>query len=289
MAKAIEIKSFSYKYPDGTVALSDINLDIEEKQKVVLIGPNGAGKSTLMLAMAGFVKGQGEIIINGLTVEKKNLKKIRTVIGCCFENPDNQLFMPTLFDDVAFGPLNMGFDVEQVKMRVMQSLRTVGLEAMAEKAPHHLSAGQKRAAAIATVLSMSPHIIALDEPDGNLDPRNREKLVTLLKDLPQTLIIATCNMNFAAAIGDRAILVDKGRIIADGDAKEIMFDTKLMTEYGLERPIKSKPAFLPSNRPSRICGIYRLKIWVLPVLTIIAGFAAVFRRLFTVPAKLSNR
>jgi cobalt/nickel transport system ATP-binding protein len=236
MTKAIEIKGFSYKYPDGTVALSDINLDIEEKQKVVLIGPNGAGKSTLMLAMAGFVKGQGEIIINGLTVEKKNIKKIRTVIGCCFEDPDNQLFMPTLFDDVAFGPLNMGLDVEQVKMRVMQSLRTVGLEAMAEKAPHHLSAGQKRAAAIATVLSMSPHIIALDEPDGSLDPRNREKLVTLLKDLPQTLIIATCNMNFAAAIGDRAILVDKGRIIADGDAKEIMFDTKLMTEYGLERP-----------------------------------------------------
>ncbi len=236
MAKAIEIKSFSYKYPDGTVALNDINLSIEEKEKVVLIGPNGAGKSTLMLAMAGFAKGEGEIIVNGLKVEKKNLKKIRTVIGCCFENPDDQLFMPTLFDDVAFGPLNMGFDTEQVKMRVAQALRTVGLESMAEKAPHHLSAGQKRAAAIATVLSMSPDIIALDEPDGSLDPRNREKLVALLKNLPQTLIIATCNMNFAAAIGDRAVLVDKGRIIADGDAKEIMFDSKLMTEYGLEMP-----------------------------------------------------
>ncbi|MBU1259927.1 MAG: ATP-binding cassette domain-containing protein [Planctomycetes bacterium] len=236
MAKTIEIKNFSYKYPDGTVALSDIDLSIEEGQKVVLIGPNGAGKSTLMLAMAGFATGRGEIIVKGLKIEKKNLKKIRTVIGCCFENPDDQLFMPTLFDDVAFGPLNMGFDTEQVKMRVAQALRTVGMEAMAEKAPHHLSAGQKRAAAIATVLSMSPEIIALDEPDGSLDPRNREKLVGLLKNLSQTLIIATCNMNFAAAIGDRAVLVDKGRIIADGDAKEIMFDTKLMTEYGLERP-----------------------------------------------------
>jgi cobalt/nickel transport system ATP-binding protein len=236
MAKAIEIKSFSYKYPDGTAALSDINLSIEEKEKVVLIGPNGAGKSTLMLAMAGFATGQGEIIIKGLKVEKKNLKKIRTIIGCCFENPDDQLFMPTLFDDVAFGPLNMGLDTEQVKMRVAQALRTVSMEAMAEKVPHHLSAGQKRAAAIATVLSMSPEIIALDEPDGSLDPRNREKLVVLLKNLPQTLIIATCSMNFAAAIGDRAVLVDKGRIIADGNAKEIMFDTKLMTEYGLERP-----------------------------------------------------
>jgi cobalt/nickel transport system ATP-binding protein len=236
MAKAIEIKSFSYKYTDGTAALSDINLSIEEKEKVVLIGPNGAGKSTLMLAMAGFATGQGEIIIKGLKVEKKNLKKIRTIIGCCFENPDDQLFMPTLFDDVAFGPLNMGLDTEQVKMRVAQALRTVSMEAMAEKVPHHLSAGQKRAAAIATVLSMSPEIIALDEPDGSLDPRNREKLVVLLKNLPQTLIIATCSMNFAAAIGDRAVLVDKGRIIADGNAKEIMFDTKLMTEYGLERP-----------------------------------------------------
>jgi cobalt/nickel transport system ATP-binding protein len=236
MAKAVEIKSFSYKYPDGTIALSDINLGIEEGQRVVLIGPNGAGKSTLMLAMAGFAKGEGEIIVDGLKVEKKNLRKIRTVIGCCFENPDDQLFMPTLFDDVAFGPLNMGFDTERVKMRVAQALRTAGLEEMAEKPPHHLSAGQKRAAAIATILSMSPRIIALDEPDGSLDPRNRHKLVMLLKNLPQTLIIATCNMNFAAAVGDRAVLVDKGRIIADGDAKEIMFDEKLMAEYGLERP-----------------------------------------------------
>lgn len=236
MTKAIEIKDFTYKYPDGTAALSNITLSIEQGQKVVLIGPNGAGKSTLMLAMAGFAKGRGEITVKGLKVEKQNLRKIRTIIGCCFENPDDQLFMPTLFDDVAFGPLNMGFNAEQVKARVAQSLRIVGIETMAEKAPHHLSAGQKRAAAIATVLSMSPDIIILDEPDGSLDPRNREKLVALLKNLPQTLIIATCNMNFAAAIGDRAILVDKGSIIADGDANNIIYDTKLMTEYGLETP-----------------------------------------------------
>lgn len=236
MSKAIEIKNFTYKYPDGTTALKDINLTIEEKQKVVLIGPNGAGKSTLMLAMAGFAKGQGQISIKGIPLEKKNLKKIRTVIGCCFENPDDQLFMPTLFDDVAFGPLNMGFDAEQVKTRVAQALQTVGLEDMAEKAPHHLSAGQKRAASIATVLSMSPEIIVFDEPDGSLDPRNRQKLVTLLKNLPQTLIIATCNMNFAAAVSDRAILIDKGQVIADGDVHSIMSDTKLMAESGLDSP-----------------------------------------------------
>lgn len=236
MSSVIEIKEFSYKYPDGTVALSDINLSIEEKQKIVLIGPNGAGKSTLMMAIAGFTKGRGEIMVNGLKVERKNLKKIRTFIGCCFENPDDQLFMPTLFDDIAFGPLNMGFDIEQVKVRVADALKTAGLEAMGEKAPHHLSAGQKRAAALATVLSMSPEIIILDEPDGSLDPGNRKKIVKLLNDLPQTLIIATCNMNFAAAVGNRAVLVAKGRIIADGDVKKIMSDTKLMEKYDLESP-----------------------------------------------------
>ena len=236
MSKAIELKNFSYKYPDGTAALSGITLSVEYGQRVALIGPNGAGKSTLLLAMAGFVKGTGEVLIEGLRVNKKNIRNIRTSLGCCLENPDDQLFMPTLFDDVAFGPLNMGLEAEQVKMRVADTLQTVGLTEMADKAPHHLSAGQKRAAAIATILSMSPQIITLDEPDGSLDPRNRSNLIKLLAGLPQTLIIATCNMNFAAALADRAVLLDEGRLIADGDAKEIMSDSKLMTGHGLEVP-----------------------------------------------------
>ncbi len=238
MPKAIEIDSFSYKYPDGTIALSKITLNIEHNQKVALLGPNGAGKSTLLLAMAGFVKGTGKVLIDGLEINRKNLKKIRTCIGCCLENPDDQLFMPTLFDDVAFGPLNMGLSAEQVKKRVANALETVGLSEMADKAPNHLSAGQKRAAAIATILSMKPKIITLDEPDGNLDPRNRNNLISLLKNLPQTLIIATCNMNFAAALAERAVLLDKGRIVADGDVKKIMSDSELMTEHGLEVPSK---------------------------------------------------
>ena len=238
MSKAIELKNFSYKYPDDTVALSDITLSIEHGQRIALIGPNGAGKSTLLLAMAGFIKGTGEVLIDGLQINKKNLKKIRTSLGSCFENPDDQLFMPTLFDDVAFGPLNMGLEPEQVKTRVADALRTVGLAEMADKAPHHLSAGQKRAAAIATILSMTPKIITLDEPDGSLDPANRNNLIKLLAALHQTLIIATSNMNFAAALTDRAVLLDKGRIIADGDAKKIMSDSKLMTEHGLEVPNK---------------------------------------------------
>jgi len=240
VSKAIELRNFSYGYPDGTDALSGITLSVEAGQRVALIGPNGAGKSTLLLAMAGFVKGTGKVLVDGLEINRKNLKRIRTSLGSCLENPDDQLFMPTLFDDVAFGPLNMGLEAEQVKMRVTEALQTVALADMADKAPHHLSAGQKRAAAIATVLSMSPKIITLDEPDGSLDPRNRNNLIDLLSSLAQTLIIATCNMNLAAALAHRAILLDKGRIIADGDAKKVMADSKLMAEHGLEVPAELK-------------------------------------------------
>jgi len=236
MLNAIEILDFSYKYPDGTAALRDINLTIEHGRRVALIGPNGAGKSTLLLAMAGFAKGAGKVVIDGLAVNRKNIRRIRSRIGCCLENPDEQLFMPTLFDDVAFGPLNLGLELGKVTDRVSEALATVGLAGMADKAPHHLSAGQKRAAAIATILAMSPKIITLDEPDSSLDPRNRNNLVRLLSGLSQTLVIATCNMDLASAVADRAVLMDDGRIVADGDAERIMSDSNLMVEHGLEVP-----------------------------------------------------
>jgi len=233
---AIEIKDFSYHYPDGTTALTEVSLSIAPGEKVVLIGPNGAGKSSLLLAMAGFAKGEGSVSVDGLEVTKKNLKAIRQVLGCCLENPDNQLFMPTLYEDIAFGPLNMGLPQDDIDARVKEALSTVGLLDKADKPPHHLSAGQKRAAAIATVLSMTPKIITLDEPDGSLDPRHRIQLQTLLKGLTQTLVIATCNMNFAYAVADRVILVDQGRIMADGTPKAIMTQETLMEEHGLELP-----------------------------------------------------
>jgi len=236
MSKAVEIKNLSYKYPDGTVALEDINLSVQAGEKVALIGPNGAGKSTLLLAMTGFLRGSGKVFVDGLEVNKKNMRQIRASIGSCLDNPDDQLFMPTLQDDVAFGPLNMGLESEQVEQRVAEALETAGLGGMGEKAPHHLSAGQKRAAAIATILSMRPKIITLDEPDGSLDPRNRNNLIGLLKKLPQTLVIATCDMNFAFAVAERAVLTDGGRIIADGDVEKIMLDEQLMTRHGLETP-----------------------------------------------------
>ena len=238
MVKAIEVENFSYRYPDGTIALNGITLDVEYGERLALIGPNGAGKSTLLLAITGFVRGTGRVVVDGLEITNGNLKQVRSRIGCCLENPEDQLFMPTLFDDVAFGPLNMGLDSQQVKERVNLALAEVGLAGMAERAPHHLSAGQKRAAAIATVLSMSPKIITLDEPDGSLDPRNRDNLVKLLAGLSQTLVIATCNMDFAAAVADKAAVIDGGRVIAAGPAKKIMSDSKLMTSHGLEVPRK---------------------------------------------------
>lgn len=236
--KAVEINNLCFQYSDGTEALHDVSLSIEHGQKVALIGPNGAGKSSLLLALAGFANGTGQVRIDGQDMTKANLKTIRRVLGCCLENPDDQLFMPTLREDIAFGPLNLGLTPSEIDQRVTEALSTVGLLDKADKPPHHLSAGQKRAAAVATVLSMNPKIITLDEPDGSLDPRHRRQLEGLLKSLPQTLIIATCNMNFAYAIADRVILIDEGRIIADGPPDILMTNKALMLEHGLELPAR---------------------------------------------------
>ena len=234
MTNAVHIENFNYKYSDGTSALADIGLSIPHGQKVALIGPNGAGKSTLLLAIGCFLKGSGRVEIDGLENTKKNIKQIRQRLGAVFQNPDEQLFMPRLLDDIAFGPLNMKLSKEEVIHRSYEALKTVGLEGLEDKEPHHLSAGQKRSAAIATILSMMPKIITMDEPDSNLDPRSRDNLINLLNSFEHTIIIASCNMNFVSRVCQRAILLDHGKIIADGDAKELMTDWQLMKDHGLE-------------------------------------------------------
>jgi cobalt/nickel transport system ATP-binding protein len=236
MPPAIEIKSFSYKYPDGTAALQDISLAIGPGERVAIIGPNGAGKSTLLLAISGFVQGTGHITVDGLQLNPANLKKIRRTIGLVLQNPDEQLFMPTVFEDVAFGPLNMNLQPCEVSRRAELAIKTVGLTDIAHRPPHHLSAGQKRCAAIATILSMAPKIVTMDEPDSNLDPRNRNNLLQLLAQLQQTLLAATCNMNFAARFCQRAVLLDNGRVVADRPAGQLMTDAELMYQHGLEPP-----------------------------------------------------
>ena len=236
LTKAVEVQNLTYRYPDGTTALKNINLTVEHGEKVAIIGPNGAGKSTLLLLIGCFLRGEGRVIIDGIENTRSNIKNIRAVLGAVFQNPDEQLFMSRLIDDVAFGPLNMGLSREQALERSNSALATVGLEGLEEKEPHHLSAGQKRAAAIATILSMSPHIITMDEPDSSLDPRSRRNLGKLLKGLSQTLVIATCNMDFAAELCERAVLIDNGEVIAAGDARSIMSDEDLMMRHGLEVP-----------------------------------------------------
>ncbi|AQQ69866.1 Cobalt import ATP-binding protein CbiO [Limihaloglobus sulfuriphilus] len=240
MSKAIEIKNLNYTYPDSTPALRDINLSIDHGERVVIIGPNGAGKSTLLLAIGCFIRTCGSVSVNGIENKSKNIKEIRRVIGAVFQNPDEQLFMPRLIDDIAFGPLNMGLSPEEALDAAKAALEQVGLTGFENKEPHHLSAGQKRAAAVASILSMSPSIITMDEPDSNLDPAGRRNLVKLLNGLDKTIIIAGCSMGFLSQIAERAVLIDGGGVVADGDVKEIMSDSNLMESHGLEVPSNFK-------------------------------------------------
>jgi len=234
MTPAIRIQSFSYRYPNGVAALDHIDLVIEHGQRVALIGPNGAGKSTLLAALNRFVVGDGIIEIDGIERTAANMPAIRSIMQFVMQNPDEQLFMPTVFDDVAFGPLNQGLTGPALHERVQQTLHQVGLDGLEHRAPYHLSAGQKRAAALATAMAMQPKILVLDEPDTSLDPRHRRQLIALLDSLDQTLVIATCHMDFAARLCRRAVLIDGGRIVADGPCRRILTDAGLMEAHGLE-------------------------------------------------------
>lgn len=236
MARAVEMTHFSFRYADAGEVLKDITIAIDHGEKVAVIGPNGAGKSTLLLALSVFVEGTGKVLIDGIEATRKHARQVRSVIGSVLQNPDEQLFMPTLFEDVAFGPMNMGLAGDEAVSQTHKAIEIVGLAGMENRPPHHLSAGQKRAAAVATILSMNPKIITMDEPDTSLDPRTRKNLIALLSSLQQTLIIATCSMDFAAAMCKRAILIDGGAIIADGPAATIMSDAVLMRRHGLEVP-----------------------------------------------------
>jgi len=237
MEKAIEVNSLEYSYPDKTKALKGINLTINEGETVALVGANGAGKSTLLLHLNGINRGDGTIKIFGLSVEEKNFKKIRSLVGMVFQNPDDQLFLPTVFDDVAFGPMNMGLSADEVTNRTKKALEAVGMADYTEKLPHHLSFGQKKRISIATVLSMQPKILVLDEPTSNLDPRNRRNLIELLKGFDTTKIIATHDMGMVADICTRVIVMAEGKIVADGTVKEILLDNHLLEQYGLESPL----------------------------------------------------
>ena len=232
--KVIQIQHLSYRYPDGTPALRDIRLEVYQHESIAILGPNGAGKSTLLYHLNGTLIGEGEVIILGIPVEKNNLKEIRRRVGLVFQSPEDQLFCPTVFDDVAFGPLNMGLGEEDVRRRVTKALETMGLKGFEGRSAHHLSEGEKKRVALATVLSMDSEILVLDEPTDNLDPTGSRLLIERIRSIPQTKIIVTHHLSVAVDLCERAVLLDEGKKIEDLSLRDLLRDRTLLERFGFD-------------------------------------------------------
>jgi cobalt/nickel transport system ATP-binding protein len=229
----IRVDNLSFGYPDGQQALSNINLTIYRGETVALIGPNGAGKSTLLLHLNGILHSNGVVKVFGRAVDDKNLRWVRSKVGLVFQNPDDQLFSPTVFDDVAFGPINLGYSEAEVRQLVTDALGWVGMAGYEQRSPHHLSVGEKKRIAIATVLSMNPEVLVIDEPTSNLDPGSKWSLIELLRGLAITKIIASHDLELVQALCQRAIVLDRGEIIADSATSNILADKPLLMAHGL--------------------------------------------------------
>ncbi len=236
MHHSIEVEHLTFSYPDGYPALKDVSLSIQPCEKVALVGPNGAGKSTLLLHLNGILSGQGRVRVCGMELAEQNLGKVRAQVGLVFQSPDDQLFSPTVFDDVAFGPLYQGLPSEVVRERVAEALAAVQMSDYAQRVSHHLSVGEKKRIAIATVLSMKPEVLVLDEPTAGLDPRARRSLIRLLRDLPLTMLASTHDIAMVREIFPRTIIMDEGHIVADGPTQAILADEALLEAHGLEKP-----------------------------------------------------
>jgi cobalt/nickel transport system ATP-binding protein len=232
----VRVENLHFSYPDGHVALRGVSIDLCPGDKVALVGPNGAGKSTLLLHLNGILGGQGVVEVGGMPLRRDNLPVIRAMVGVVFQNPDDQLFSPTVFEDVAFGPLHMGLPEGEVIARVDAALEAVRMSAYRDRLSHHLSVGEKKRIAIATVLSMEPKILILDEPSAGLDPRARRTLINLLRDLPITMLVSTHDMKLVQELFPRTIVMVDGRIVADGRTSEILENETLLNKHGLEKP-----------------------------------------------------
>jgi cobalt/nickel transport system ATP-binding protein len=212
---AIQINDLSYTYPDGTRGLAGVTLSVPPGQSVAILGPNGAGKSTLLLTLPGLIFGTGRIVVSGMPVTPRTVREVRKRVGIVFQNPDDQLFCPTVYDDVAFGPENMGLSDEEVKRRTRDALSSMGLSAYERRSSHHLSYGEKKRASIATILAMDPAIIAFDEPSANLDPEGVHDLCTVIGTITKTKIVVTHDIALAGKLADRAVVMREGRVIED--------------------------------------------------------------------------
>lgn len=230
----LTINNVTVEYPDGTKAINNLSLNVKSGEKLALIGANGAGKSTLMLAIEGILDSTGEIKIDDLVVDSKNIVKVRQQVGMLFQNPDDQLFMATIYDDIAFGPRNAGLDEESVKYRVEDRLKVLNIEHLKDKTALKLSGGEKRMAALATVLAMKPSVMLLDEPTAFLDPKARRNLINVLNSLPHTMLIATHDLTFAKEVCREAVVIKDGNFFAKGNCDEILYNQELMDEGGIE-------------------------------------------------------
>lgn len=245
MNTAILIQNLSYTYPDGTKALAGVDLEVAEGEKVAIIGANGAGKSTLLLHLNGILQGEGTVRVLDTPVTDGRLREIRQKVGIVFQDPDDQLFMTTVAQDVAFGPTNQGLPQGEIAKRVHNALSAVGMEGQDHRTAHHLSFGQKKRVATATVLSMQPDILVLDEPSSNLDPRARRQLMEILHSLDVTTIVVTHDLPYAYELCDRAVIMSEGKITADGPIGDILSDENLLSQNGLELPYGFSPSRCP--------------------------------------------
>ncbi len=241
-ASALSVEEVSFTYPDGQQVLDALSLDVEHGERIALLGPNGAGKTTFALHLNGILELQtGAVRVDGIDLTDRHLTEIRRKVGMVFQNADDQLFMPTVREDVAFGPANLGLRGDELDARVDRALGSVDAEALAERAPHHLSGGEKRRVAIATVLAMEPSMLVLDEPTSGLDPAGRRELVDLLDSLTLTQVIITHDLPFALELCPRSIVLSRGRVVADGPTAELLADEALLTANRLELPFGFDP------------------------------------------------
>ena len=236
-AGRIDIEHLHHVYPDGTEALRGIDLVIESGERVAIVGPNGAGKSTLLLHLNGVLEpSHGSVSLDGILVDRASARRIRARVGLVFQDPDDQLFSPTVGEDVAFGPIHMGVPRDEIHDRVERALAAVGMSGSERRVPYHLSVGQRKRVSLATVLSMDPSVLVFDEPTSGLDPRGRRELMELMATRSETLLVSSHDMAMVAQTFPRVVIIDDGRVVADGPSAAILEDEELLLSHGLERP-----------------------------------------------------
>lgn len=244
----LTVAGLSFTYPDGTQVLREVSLVVEPGERVGLLGPNGAGKTTFVLHLNGILRASsGTVSLGDTVLSDQTLREIRSRIGLVFQDPDDQLFMPTVFADVAFGPTNFGYSTDEVAQRVKIALDAVGELALSDRAPHHLSGGERRKVAIATVLASDSELLVLDEPTSNLDPAGRRELVVLLTSLPSTQLVVSHDLPFVLELCPRVVIMDRGRVVADGPTAELLSNRELMSKHRLELPFGFDPTNIASH------------------------------------------